>query len=184
VKPFSPKIRSPRLREHVQPKGSPMRLVVTIAILGGLLLASPVPSMAQEEQRAAGGLYSRIQPEELAAILTAAGYRSQVQSDNTGKYIATTMSGYNVLVFPYDCQAQGCSSLQFWTGFSADASLTLKFCNAWNTQWRFAKANLDNQGNLVFTSDVMLDGGVSADNIKANAGLFDYLLGQLNQFNP
>ena len=94
------------------------------------------------------------------------------------------MSGFNVTVVPYDCKAQGCSSIQFWTGFSADAFLNLAFVNAWNTQWRFAKANLDSQGNLVFTSDLFLDGGVTAENIKMSAGLFDYLLGELNQFNP
>ena len=52
------------------------------------------------------------------------------------------------------------------------------------TQWRFAKANLDDQGNFIFTYDIMLDGGVSAENIKVGAGLFDYLLGELNQFSP
>ena len=49
---------------------------------------------------------------------------------------------------------------------------------------RFAKANLDDQGNFIFTYDIMLDGGVSAENIKVGAGLFDYLLGELNQFSP
>jgi Putative bacterial sensory transduction regulator len=161
-----------------------MRSLVMIAVCGCFLLATPAPSNAQDEQRAPGGVISRIQPDDLAAILTAAGYRSEVQSDNSGKYVATTMSGYSVLVFPYDCKAQGCSSIQFWTGFSADPALDLEFANAWNTQWRFAKANLDVQGNFIFTSDVFLDGGVTAENIKASAGLFDYLLGELNQFNP
>ncbi len=161
-----------------------MRLLIVVAALGGLVLATPSQSFAQDEQRAPGGAFSRIQPQDLAAILTAAGYRSEVQSDNTGPYVATTMSGYSVLVFPYDCKAQGCSSIQFWTGFTADPSVNLEFVNAWNTQWRFAKANLDGEGNLVFTSDVFLDGGVTAENIKASAGLFDYLLGELNQFNP
>jgi hypothetical protein len=161
-----------------------MRILSLMAVFVCLLLATPVQSTAQEEQRAGSGLYTRIQPEDLAALLTAAGYQSKVQSDESGKYIATTMSGFNVAVIPYDCQAQGCSSLQFWTGFGADASLNLKFVNAWNSQWRFAKAALDAQGNLLFTQDLFLDGGVSADNIKTNAALFDYLLGELNQFNP
>ncbi len=161
-----------------------MRILVMIAVCGCFLLAAPAPSNAQDEQRAPGGVISRIQPEDLASILTAAGYRSQVQSDNTGKYVATTMSGYSVLVFLYDCKAQGCSSIQFWTGFGGDQALNLEFANAWNTQWRFAKANLDDQGNFIFTYDIMLDGGVSAENIKVGAGLFDYLLGELNQFSP
>ena len=161
-----------------------MRILSTIVILSCFILAIPAQSIAQEEQRAPGGLIARIQPDELASLLTAAGYQAQVQSDNNGKYVATTMSGYSVLVFLYDCKPQGCSSIQYWTGFGAAASLTLAFVNAWNTQWRFAKANLDDKGNLIFTSDVFLDGGVSADNIKGTASLFDYLLGELNKFSP
>jgi hypothetical protein len=160
-----------------------MRILFITAVLGGLLLATSSQSYAEEE-RAGGAVISRIQPDKLAAILTDAGYQSQVQSDNSGSYVATTMSGFNVSVVPYDCKAQGCSSIQFWTGFGADASLTLEFVNAWNNQWRFAKASLDNQGNLIFTADMFLDGGVTAENIKFNASLFDYLLGELNQFNP
>jgi len=160
-----------------------MRILFMMAVLGGLILATPGQSYAQEE-RAGGAAISRIQPDKLAAILTAAGYPSEVQSDNSGSYVATTMSGFTVLVFPYDCKAQGCSSIQFWTGFTADPTFTLEFVNAWNTQWRFAKANLDNEGNFIFTSDLFLDGGVTAENIKLSAGLFDYLLGELNQFNP
>jgi hypothetical protein len=148
-----------------------------------LILATPGQSYAQEE-RAGGAAMSRIQPDKLAAILTAAGYPSEVQSDNSGLYVATTMSGFNVTVVPYDCKAQGCGSIQFWTGFSADPSIDLEFVNAWNNQWRFAKTSLDTQGNLIFTADMFLDGGVTAENIKLNAGLFDYLLGELNQFNP
>lgn len=160
-----------------------MRILFLTAVLGGLLVATLSQSYAQEE-RAGGATISRIQPDKLAAILTAAGYPSQVQSDNSGTYIATTMSGFNASVYPYDCKAQGCSSIQFSAAFGADASLTLEFVNAWNAQWRFAKANLDGEGNLIFTADMFLDGGVTAENIKLNAGLFDYLLGELSQFNP
>ncbi len=79
---------------------------------------------------------------------------------------------------------RGAAPFNSGPGSAADPSLNLEFVNAWNTQWRFAKANLDNEGNLVFTSDLFLDGGVTAENIKLSAGLFDYLLGELNQFNP
>jgi hypothetical protein len=160
-----------------------MRILFITAVLGGLLLATSSQSYAEEE-RAGGAVIARIQPDKLAAILTAAGYPAEVQSDNSGTYVATTMSGFNVTVVPYDCKAQGCSSIQFWTGFSADQSINLEFVNAWNNQWRFAKTSLDAQGNLIFTADMFLDGGVTAENIKVNAGLFDYLLGELNQFNP
>ena len=53
-----------------------------------------------------------------------------------------------------------------------------------NKSGQFLGQDLDAQGNLIFTSDLFLDGGVTAENIKLNAGLFDYLLGELNQFNP
>ena len=69
-----------------------MRILFMMAVLGGLILATPGQSYAQEE-RAGGAAISRIQPDKLAAILTAGGYPSEVQSDNSGSYVATTMSG-------------------------------------------------------------------------------------------
>ena len=113
---------------------------------------------------------SRIQPADLAAILTAAGYRSQVQSDKSGQYVATTMSGYSVLVFPYDCKAQGCSSIQFWTGFSADPGPRPRIRQCLEHPVALRQGQYRRQGNFIFTSDVFLDGGVSAENIKVERG--------------
>lgn len=160
-----------------------MRLLSLVAVLG-LILIVPLAAVAEEGERVGAAPFSRIQPEKLAEILTSAGYDSQVGSDQYGKYLSTNMSGFTVLVFPYDCQNTGCSSMQFWTGFGADPSLTVEFANAWNTQWRFAKANVDSNGNFSLSQDVYFDGGVTPENIAGNARLFDYLLGELQQFNP
>lgn len=160
-----------------------MRMFSLAAVLG-LLMMIPAQANAEEGERVGAAPFSRVQPEKLAEILTAAGYDSEVLSDEFGKYLATNMSGFSVLVFPYDCQASGCSSMQFWTGFTADPSLNVEFANAWNLQWRFAKAYLDGDGNFNMSQDVMFDGGVTAENVTANARLFDYLLGELQQFNP
>ena len=74
-------------------------------------------------------------------------------------------------------------NFQYWSGFTKQESFTLEFVNAWNNQWRFAKANLDSDGNLIFSADVV-GGGVTLDNIKATAQLFDGLMSELAKFNP
>jgi Putative bacterial sensory transduction regulator len=94
------------------------------------------------------------------------------------------MSGYNVRVFFFDCNNQGCGNFQYWSGFTKQESFTLEYVNAWNNQWRFAKANLDSDGNLIFSADVVVGGGVTLDNIKATAQLFDGLMSELAKFNP
>ena len=162
-----------------------MRMLFVI-VLGCSFLIAAHPSLAQlgpRTQQPAGAL-SRVTPEQVASAMTQAGFSSRVQTSKNEKYITTTMSGFNVRVFFFDCNNQGCGNFQDWSGFTKQESFTLEYVNAWNNQWRFAKANLDSDGNLIFSADVVVGGGVTLDNIKATAQLFDGLMSELAKFNP
>jgi hypothetical protein len=130
-----------------------------------------------------GGVVSRVTPEQLASMLNAAGYKSQVKTGNNNqKFIASSIHGFNTVVVPFDCNAQGCGNLQYIVWFND--KVNLDFVNAWNNQYRFAKASIDSDGDVAFSIDVFLDGGVTAENIVNYAKVFDYMLGEIGKFKP
>jgi hypothetical protein len=172
-----------------------MRILSVIAVLGGCLLLTASPSLAQLGPRnpqppkpapapatATGGAFSKVTPEQVASALTQAGYRAQVTTKNNNKFVTTKMHNFNVTVTFYGCDMQGCGSLQFISWFND--KVTLDFVNAWNARWRYTKAAIDNDGDLAFSLDVLAAGGVTLDNVRENAKLFDALLGELTKFNP
>jgi hypothetical protein len=163
-----------------------MRIPSMIAVLACCLLTTADQSLAQlgpkGQPSAAGQVLSRITPEQLAAALTQAGFRSQVTTGNNEKYVKSTMHGFNITVILKDCNNQGCGNYGFVTWFGD--KVNLDFVNAWNNQWRFAKASIDSDGDLEFSSDVLVAGGVTLENVKENAKAFDSLLGALTEFKP
>src|SRR5712691_5642542 len=124
---------------------NPMRIPSMIAVLACCFLTTADQSLAQlgpkGQPSAAGQVLSRITPEQLAAALTQAGFRSQVTTSNNEKYVKSTMHGFNVTVILKDCNNQGCGNYGFVTWFGD--KVNLDFVNAWNNQWRFGKASID-----------------------------------------
>jgi len=175
-----------------------MRILSVIALLGGCLLLMPGPSLAQLGPKnpqppkptpapttpaaPAGGALTKITPEQVASALTAAGFRAQVTTRDKSKYVTTKMRNFNVTVSFYACDAQGCGSLQFVSWFSD--KVELDWVNAWNNKWRYTKAAVDKDGDLEFSLDVLVSGGITIENVKENAKVFDYLLDELTKFSP
>ena len=123
-----------------------------------------------------------VTPQEVAKIIQSAGYRASVISENGSTFVKSSMSGgVTVFVDFAACNNNNCGSLVFNAVWN-DPSLNVEFANAWNLGWRFAKAYIDKNGYFHFAYDVNLDGGITADNLKQDAALFDYLIGQLRKF--
>ena len=176
-----------------------MRILSVIAVLGGCLLLAPSPSLAQLGPKnpqppkpapapapapaPTGGALSKLTPEQVASAITAAGFRAQVAtSKDNKKYVTTKMRNFNVTVSFYSCDSEGCGSIQFISWFSD--KVNLDWVNAWNDRWRYTKAAIDKDGDLSFSLDVLASGGVTIENVKENAKIFDYLLDELTKFNP
>jgi len=157
---------------------SALAVVVVFSLVTGEAFAQLGPKPAA----GTGGVINRITPEQLASTLTAAGFKSQVKTNNNQKFVASTIHGFNAVVAPFDCNAQGCGNLQFIVWFND--KVNLDFVNAWNNQYRFAKAAIDSDGDVKFSVDVFLDGGVTSENIVNYAKLFDYMVGELTKFKP
>jgi putative sensory transduction regulator len=165
-----------------------MRLASVLAVVGCCFLLAPSQSFAQLGQKqqqpatGAGNVFTKITPEQLSSVLTAAGYRSQVASKDNQKWVTTTMHGFNAVANPFACDNRGCSGIHFVVWFNDKVSLD--FVNAWNNQWFLAKMAIDKDGDVAFSLDIYLDGGVTSDNIKSNAKMFDGLLGEATKFSP
>jgi hypothetical protein len=169
-------------------KDNLMRLCSVLAVLACSLSLAIAPSLAQlgppgpGPGPAASQILTKVTPEQVAAALIQAGYPSQVQTSNNQKYVSSKLAGFNILVRFADCDNQGCGNYGFVTWFQD--KVTLNFVNAWNAQYRFAKADIDSDGDVEFSSDALAAGGVTLENVKENARAYAALLSALTQFKP
>jgi hypothetical protein len=153
-----------------------MRMLTAIAICIYSALMMGGQAWAQQPPQ----VIKTITAAQVSTALQAAGYRASVLSNKDGsKYVKTAMNNFNTFVLLANCSGDDCTSLVFYFAWAKDASLTVNFANAWNSQWRYAKAYLESDGTFVFTYDLNLDGGITMDSVRKNAVLFDGLLAEL-----
>lgn len=148
---------------------------VAVCIYSALMMGGEALAQPQSQ------VFTTITPQEVATVLQTAGYRATVLTENGSTFVKSSMSGVTVFVDFPGCTNNKCVSLVFHALWN-DPSLTVIFANAWNAAWRYAKAYLDDKGYFHFMFDVNLDGGITSDNIKQDALLYDYLIGQLLKF--
>jgi hypothetical protein len=155
--------------------GDPMRMLTAVAIcIYSLMMGGQVFAQSQ--------VLTTVTPQQVATVLQTAGYRASVLNENGSTFVKSSMSGVTVFVDFPGCTNNNCVSLVFHAIWN-DPSLNVNFANSWNAAWRYAKAYIDDKGYFHFMFDVNLDGGVTSDNIRQDAVLYDYLLGQLLKFS-
>lgn len=119
-------------------------------------------------------------------LLLSARYRAELLTDEHGDpVVRTAMEGVQVSVVFYGCSKDTpriCQSLQFGTGFDTHGEITLRKLNEWNSSRRFLKTFLDNDNNVITALDVLIIGGVSPDNLKADFLDYDNLMGDFLKF--
>ena len=175
------RFRRGRKRYHppllVHGSDHPMRHWLAAAIVGCLVLSSPGQSLAESQT------VTKITPEQFTAILKRAGYPSSVRQSDNQKFVLTKMQDYAVYVQFYDCDSKGCPAIQFWVKFAKDDAMTINYANAWNNQYRFAKAVIAPDGGLIFELDATFVDGVTQGHIEETCKLFDVLLDEFNGFH-
>lgn len=108
--------------------------------------------------------YSRINRDQLEALLRKAGYDPVQVKDRT---LRVEMDGLKVLFFTAENQL----NIQAYAGFSG-GGVSLDTINEWNKNKRFSHAYLDNDNDPAIELDLDLDGGyVSEEQIMAYFGL-------------
>jgi Putative bacterial sensory transduction regulator len=123
--------------------------------------------------------------DEVATILKDSGYRAEIipeASSSTGATIRTGMGGHTVIVVFFNCAAEKCAAIQFWTGYRKSPKVTADLVKKWNTEIRYAKTHLTDDGGMHVEYDVYLAGGVSSEYIKSAAVLYGNLLSRLDDY--
>jgi hypothetical protein len=119
-------------------------------------------------------MYSKFTPNDIAEILRGLGYRAEVIIPEKGNpSIRSGMAGWDVLVFLYSCEPDGCMSLEYNLTVRKDPRFSLALLNTWNMEKRFAKTFLEKNGNITLSADVYFNGGVSRDLIIWSARFFE-----------
>jgi hypothetical protein len=152
-----------------------MSRVSAVIAAFALLLLSSVGALAE-------GSIKTATANEVAEILKGAGYRAEIVSSTQRPYVRTGIGGHNVVVLMFDCKAEACSGIQFWTGIKKTDKFTVSFVEGWNAARRLAKFHLTKDGDLHVEYDIDLSGGVSPDYIKQAALLYERLLARMDEY--
>ncbi len=103
-------------------------------------------------------IVERLTVQEVAEILKGEGYCPEIDGETACNF---KIQGYSAQMILFN---EG-EALQFHASW-INTKATLNSVNAWNKDWRTAKAYLDDDGNPHVEIDLDLAGGVTKDRIK------------------
>lgn len=107
---------------------------------------------------------------ELTEWLQKSGYQAQAGATQDGtQYVKSAAEGLNFGIFLYGCTKGRCTSMQFVTSFTGGAK-SPQAANEWNRNFRWVRAYIDGDKDLIFDFDVDLSPGVTYEGL---ADLFD-----------
>ena len=160
-----------------------MLAVVAMRFTGALIVSALILSSAQSLP--AAEIVTGVTRDQVASILKDNSYRAEIvagPSSTTGAFVRTGIGGHTVVVWFFNCVAETCSAIQFWTGFQKSPKFSATLVERWNSEFRYAKIHLTKDGDLHVEYDVFLKGGVSSEYIKYAALLYQSLLSRLDEY--
>jgi hypothetical protein len=122
---------------------------------------------------------------EVAAALTAAGYKAELKAEDDGTFIQSAAGGYGFRVFFYGCEPRdaNCKSIQFFAGFKPKTKPTLRAMNAYAAENRWGRVYLDKEGDPIIEMDLDLEqGGMSEALFRDNLAYFEAVMGMFATF--
>jgi hypothetical protein len=134
---------------------------------------------------AAAEIVTGVTRDQVASILKENNYRAEIvagQPGSTGAIVRTGIAGHTVVVWFFNCAAESCSAIQFWSGYQKSPKFSEALVERWNSEFRYAKIHLTKEGDLHVEYDVFLKGGVSSDYVKYAALLYENLLSRLDEY--
>jgi hypothetical protein len=147
-------------------------------VLACLLLVMPGQSYAQSGAK----IFSTITTNQLSSVLAKANRNPKI-NQGTIQYDLKEFDGkaYAYTIGEQGCDAAGCAAfrLVIVVGKSVLPNAKPATINEFNGKWPFAKAYLDNKGNVRLNLDVHVQGGVTEKNIIGNVELFEVWIGVL-----
>jgi hypothetical protein len=131
------------------------------------------PALAQDRVTAA-------KPESVVAQMLQAGLQAKLETDGSDEPMITSgAAGANFSVFFYGCtDKKDCTAVQFSACFTLDKPASLEVINAFNTDKRYAKGDLDKDNDACLRMDINLVGdGVNSDNFQDSISTWTVQLG-------
>jgi hypothetical protein len=135
-----------------------------------------------------GGLIVQYDPDQIAKLLSDAGFPSQViEMKDKSRQVQTqfwpdVFSG----AIPIYCQNKNpgiCNGVAIFANLGK-SSVDSNWLNAWNASFFFVRAYTLESGELIFKYDVLLAPGVTPDYIKLTAAIFKNAVDQSTDFKP
>lgn len=147
-------------------------------ILGGALALATLTGA-----QAATKLVDGSDPDAILALAQGYGDADLETQSNGNPKIKGTMDGITYAIYFMNCDDdnENCEDINFYAGF-LDLKVDAKKINEWNRDKRFGKAYLDKDGDAVVEWDVNLEHGVSSDNMDANIGVWQLIMGQYSEY--
>lgn len=125
------------------------------------------------------GLVDGTQPEEVLVIAKGFGLAELEKDDEGDPMITGRMQGIKYGVNFYGCvDNKACSTIQM-TAFFDGEGVSVRNVNTWNTETRFGKAYIDEDGDAAIEMNVNLGYGVSRKNLEDT---FDWWMLVLKEF--
>lgn len=95
-------------------------------------------------------------PDSVSGFLAHMGVEPEVTTDNQGDpLIKVSDRGFQFSIYFYGCSDnRNCTSVQFYSGYKTEGSVSLEKINEWNTNRRFARAYLTDAGSARIEYDV------------------------------
>ncbi len=117
--------------------------------------------------------------DQIAEVLTGAGYKFEKKEKDGEKYLRVEASGYHFLLFSYGCDDKGqkCKSVQFYAAFDPDKSPTLDVMNSYARENRWGRVYLDKDGDPAIEFDLDLEqGGMSGELFLDNVAYWEAVM--------
>jgi hypothetical protein len=156
-------------------KGMRAPLLVTVATATLVLISGA----AGAKNLPAGGMTIA----EIAKWLQGEGYKAEVRSDKSEKYLESSADGQNFQIYQYDCdKAKRCGSFQFQIGYDTKGSFSPDKVNDWNKENRWVRVYADKVNDPWVELDVDLTPGGTFELLDDEFGVWRMSLGHFHKF--
>ena len=133
-----------------------------------------------------GGMLTKVTAEQMAQLFNAAGFKSQVITNNNTKMVQAVFWTPDIFggAIPQACEKDnsGCHAMKIFANLGK-ATVDQKWVDAWNENWLYVRASRSS-GNLIFMWDVAFLTGVSPEYAQTAIQLFKAIVDQSTDFKP
>ncbi|NSY39696.1 YbjN domain-containing protein [Leisingera sp. ANG59] len=147
------------------------------AIAAAAVLMSPAAAMAENVVAKTG--------DSVANFFKDEGAKVEVTTDSVGDpNLKVEYYGNDFSVYYYGCSDNtNCEAIQFFSGYQTDGSVRLSKINEWNTNNRFARAYVSEEGSARIEMDVLLgNDGMAPDDFADAVGLWNRAMQDFEEF--